>query len=99
MLKTLNYNKKNFLKTLEVFLRKRKNIQKKQTSKVTRIIENVKKNGDKSVLNYEKKFSKLKKINKKIFFSNQEINIISKKIDKKLKLAIDLAYNRIKNFT
>ena len=56
MLKTLNYNKKNSLKTLEVFLRKRKNIQKKQTSKVTRIIENVKKNGDKSFINYEKKF-------------------------------------------
>ena len=86
------------MKTLEVFWRKRKNIQKKQTSKVTRIIENVKKNGDKSVLNYEKKFSKLKRINKKIFFSNQKIKIISKKIDKKLKLAIDLAYNRIKKF-
>ena len=98
MLKTLNYNNQNSLKTLQVFLDKRKYIQKNQTSIVSKIIKNVKKNGDRAVINYEKKFSKVKKKTKKIFFSNKEINILLKKNDKKLEKAIDLAYNRIKKF-
>jgi len=61
MLKTLNYNNQNSLKTLELFLDKRKSIQKNQTLVVSKIIKNVKKNGDRAVLNYEKKFSKIKK--------------------------------------
>ena len=61
MLKTLNYKNQNSLKVLELFLDKRKSIQKNQTSVVSKIINNVKKNGDKAVLNYEKKFSKIKK--------------------------------------
>ena len=68
MLKTLNYNNQNSLKILELFLDKRKSIQKNQTSAVSKIIKNVKKNGDKAVLNYEKKFSKIKKKQKNIFF-------------------------------
>ena len=63
MLKILNYNNQNSLKTLELFLDKRKSIQKNQTSAVSKIIKNVKKNGDRAVLNYEKKFSKIKKKN------------------------------------
>ena len=98
MLKTLNCNNKNSLKTLIEFLDKRKTIQKNQTSFVKKIIKNVKKKGDKAVLKYEKKFSKIKKNIKKIYFSNKEINIILKKTDKELKKAIDLAYNRIKKF-
>ena len=47
MLKSLNYENKNSLKALKVFLEKRKNIQKKQTITVNKIIQNVKKNGDK----------------------------------------------------
>jgi histidinol dehydrogenase len=98
MLKTLNFKKKNSMKILEAFLNKRKLIQKNQTLTVSQIIKNVKKNGDNAVLNYEKKFSKVISKNNKIFFSSREINIISKKIDKKLKKAIDLAYDRIKKF-
>ena len=63
MLKILNYNNQNSLKTLQVFLDKRKYIQKNQTSIVSKIIKNVKKNGDRAVINYEKKFSKVKKKN------------------------------------
>ena len=79
MLKILNYNNQNSLKTLELFLDKRKSIQKNQTSAVSKIIKNVKKNGDRAVLNYEKKFSKIKKKTKNISFSNKEINITFKK--------------------
>ena len=98
MLKNLNYNQKNSNKILTTFLEKRKSIQKSQTSAVKRIIQNVKKNGDKAVLSYEKKFSKIKIKTNKIFFSSKEINKLSKKTDKKLKKAIDLAFNRIKKF-
>jgi len=98
MLKVLNYNKKDSLKILEVFLNKRKTAQKSQTKVVSAIIKKVKKKGDVAVLNYEKKFSKLKIKSNKIFFSKKEIINISKKLDKKIKKAIDLAYSRIKKF-
>ena len=71
MLKNLKYNQKNSLKILKTFLEKRKSIQKGQTSAVIRIIHNVKKNGDKAVLNYEKKFSKIKTKSNNIFFSSK----------------------------
>ena len=98
MLKVLRYNRKNSSNILTSFLEKRKVAQRYQTAIVTKIIKNVKKRGDSAVLKYEKKFSKLKTKTSKISFSNQEIKVISKKIDKKLKSAIDLAYNRIKKF-
>ncbi len=98
MLKILEFKKKRSSKNLEIFLNKRKSIQKNQTTVVNKIIKNVKKNGDKAVLNYEKRFSKIKKKTNKVLFSNKEINKISKKTDKSIKKAIDLAYNRIKKF-
>ena len=60
MLKTFNYNKNGASKTLEVFLNKRNSTQKNIASSVYKIIQDVKKNGDKAVLKYEKKFNKNK---------------------------------------
>ncbi|MBL6786051.1 MAG: histidinol dehydrogenase [Candidatus Pelagibacter bacterium] len=97
-IKVLNFNNKNSLKILKLFLDKRKSIQKNQTRIVSKIIQNVKKNGDKAVISYEKKFSKLKLKSAKIFFSTAEINKILKKTDLKIKKSIDLAFNRIKKF-
>ena len=98
MLKNLKYNQKNYFRKLMTFLEKLNSIQKSQILAVNKIIRNVKKNGDKAVLNYEKKFSKIKTKSNKIFFTSKEVNKLSKKIDKKLKKAIDLAFNRIKKF-
>ena len=98
ILKTLNYNKKNSIKNLEIFLNKRKFFQKNQSSNIKKIIKNVIRNGDNAVLKYEKKYSKIKTRSTKIFFSNKELNLISKKLDKDIKKAIDLAFNRIKKF-
>ena len=98
MLKVLKYKGKSSVKTLQTFLSKRKVSQKDSISVVRKIIKNVKEKGDKAVLNYEKKFSKVKTKNNKIFFSNNEIDQISKRIDKNLKKAIDLAFVRIKKF-
>ena len=98
MLKVLKFYNQSSLKSLKIFLEKRKSIQKNQTNMVSKIIKNVKKYGDKAVINYEKKFSKIKSKSNKVFFTNKEINKISKKTDLKVKKSIDLAYNRIKKF-
>ena len=98
MLKILKYRNNKSSKVLETFLYKRKSIQKNKLSVVNRILKIVKKDGDKAVIRYEKKFSKIKNKSARISFSKKEINLISKKIDKNIKKAIDLAYNRIKKF-
>ena len=98
MLKFLNYNKKNSSNYLEVILNKRKFIQKNKTADIKKIISDVKKNGDKAVLKYEKKFSNIKIKKYKIIFSKKEINEISLKTDVKIRKSIDIAFNRIKKF-
>ena len=98
MIKTLKFKNKKSLKALVTFLNKRKSIQKSQTSIVSKIIKDVKKNGDKAVLRYEKRFSKIKTKSNKILFSSKEINQISKKTELNIKKSIDLAFNRIKKF-
>ena len=98
MLKFINYNKKNSSTNLNNILNERKIYQKNNTSIIKKIISNVKKNGDKAVLSYEKKFSRIKTKKNRIVFTKKEINEIAKKIDKKVKKSLDLAYNRIKKF-
>ena len=98
MLRILKFDNKASVKILKIFLDKRKSIQKNQTTAVSQIIKNVKKYGDKAVINYEKKFSKIKTKSNNLMFSKNEINKISKKIDSKTKKSIDLAFERIKNF-
>ena len=98
MLNVLKFDNKKFIKTLKIFLDKRKSVQKNQTTIVTKIIKNVKKNGDKAVIKYEKKFSKSKTKSNKVYFSKKEINKILKKTDPKIKKSINLAFNRIKKF-
>ena len=98
MLKLIKYSSNNSSKSLQNILNKRKSIQKKQSLAVSRIIQKIKKNGDKAIINYEKKFSKVKTRSRKILYTNKEITKISKKTDQNVKRAIDLAYNRIKKF-
>ena len=93
-MKILNSNNKNFYKILEsiLFLRKRK-IKSSSTS-ITGIVNDVRKNGDKALLKYEKKFNQ----NNKIVPTSKQISKSIKSLDKKVKKAIDLAYNRIYKF-
>ncbi len=98
MLKFFNANKKNALGKLGHVLYERKLRQNTNSSKVKEILSQVRKNGDRALLKYEKKFSKIQSKSKKIVFSKKEINKISNSIDKKLKNAIDTAYIRIKQF-
>ena len=98
MLKFLNSNQKNFQKKLEFILDSRKIKQRDQSNKIKKILLNVKNKGDKAVISYEKKFSKIRLKSKKIKFSKNEISKISRAVDKKLKNSIDLAFKRIKFF-
>jgi len=99
MLKLIESNQKNFLSKLDFILQKRKLKNPKIDLKVKNIIQDIKKNKDLALIKHEKKYSKIKNILlKNIKFSNSEINKIIKKLDKKTKISIDLAYNRILNF-
>ena len=97
-MKYLNANKKNALNKLEKFLNARKSKQQNQSKIVKKLLLDVKKYGDKTVIKYEKKFSKLKTNTTKIKFSKEEIKKILKKVDKNLKKSIDIAFTRIKHF-
>ena len=93
-MKTLNSKSKNFDKLLEnLLLQRKKKIQSDSVS-VTNIIKDVKKNGDKALLKYEKRFSQ----NNIIIPSTKQIKKSINSLDKKVKKAIDTAYNRIYKF-
>jgi len=93
-MKILNSKSKNFDKSLDNLLSKRKKKLKASSVSVTKIINDVKKNGDKALLKYERKFNK----NNIIVPSSKQINKLIKSLDKKVKKAIDDAYARIYKF-
>ena len=93
-MKILNSNTKNFDKTLENILLIRKQKLQSNSVSVSKIINDVKKNGDKAILKYEKKYNK----NKIIIPSLNQINRSIKFLDKNVKNAIDEAFNRIYKF-
>ena len=99
MLKLIKSNQKNFLSNLDNILQKRKIQNPKIDLIVKNIIQDIKKNKDRALIKYEKKYSNIKNISlNKIKLSNTEKKKIIKKLDKKTKNSIDLAFNRILNF-
>ncbi len=93
-MKILNSNNNGFDRQLDKLLFIRKNKIQSNFISVKNIIKDIKKNGDKALLKYEKKFNK----NSIIIPSLKRINQSIKNLDKKVKLAIDTAYNRIYKF-
>ena len=94
MIKILNCKNKNYKKKLIEFLEIRRSRKSIDTSIVSKILNDVKKNKLKAVIKYEKRFSK----NSKIYASKQEINSSIRQLEPKIKKAIDFAYSRILNF-
>ena len=94
MIKVLNCKNKNYLKKLISFLETRRSRKSVDTNIVSKILKDVKKNKFNAVRKYEKYFSK----NKKIYTTQKEINNSIKKLDPKIKKAIDFAYSRIFKF-
>jgi len=93
-MKELSIKTKNFDKSLENLLGQRRKKLQSNTVSVTNIIKDVKRNGDKALLKYEKRFNK----NTVIVPTLKQINNSIKSLDKKVKQAIDAAYNRIYKF-
>ena len=93
-MKILNSKSKNFDKTLDSLLLQRKNKVQSNSVSVTSIIKDVKKNGDKALLKYEKKFNQ----NNIILPTSRQITKSISSLDKNVKQAIDTAYNRIYKF-
>ena len=94
LMKILNSKNINFDKTLDIFLIQRKNKIQSNLVPVTNIIRDIKKNGDKALLKYERRFNN----NSIIIPSPKQVSKSIATLDKKVKKAIDLAYNRIYKF-
>ena len=94
MIKVINCKNKNYKNKLKIFLDKRRSGKIVDTSIVSKIIKDIKKNKLKALIKYEKKFSK----NRKIKPTQREINQSIKTLDPKVKKAIDFAYSRIFEF-
>ena len=93
-MKILNSKTKNFDRNLDYLLFKRRKSIKSDKVSVTNIINDVKKNGDKALIKYEKKFNR----NSTIIPSALKISKLIKSLNPKVKKAIDTAYNRIYKF-
>jgi len=94
MIKILDCRNSNYLSRLKLILNKRRFKSKINTDIVIKIVKDIKKNKQKALLKYEKKFSKNTKIKPK----KNEINKSIKSLDPKIKNAIDFAYSRILKF-
>ena len=75
-------------------MNKRKIINKSHLKTVQKIINNVRKNKDKALIYYEKKFNN----NSKIIPNKKDIAKEIKLLDPKIKKAIDETYKSIKNW-
>jgi len=93
-MKILNSNNKSFYKELDKLLFYRKKKVKSSSVSVINIIKDVKKNGDKALLKYERRFNK----NYIIAPSSKQISKSIKSLNKKVKQAINIAYDRIYKF-
>ena len=86
-MKILNSNNKNFDKNLDSLLLQRKKKVQSNSVSVSNIIKDVRKNGDKALVKYEKRFNK----NTIIVPSQKQITNSIKSLDKKVKVA-DIKY-------
>ena len=90
----LDVNNSGFDRKLDKLLLKRRGKVKSSSISVINIIKDVKKNGDKALLKYEKRFNK----NSTIEPTPKQISKAITILNKKVKNAIDIAYDRIYKF-
>jgi len=93
-MKILNSTSKNFYSELDKIINKRKKINRSNFKTVEKIINNVRKNKDRALIFYERKFNN----NSKIIPSKKEIAKAIKLLDPKIKRAIDETYKRVKEW-
>ena len=93
-MKILNAQTRNFYSELDKVISRRNKIDAKTLKTVEKIINNVRKNKDKALVYYEKKFNN----NSKIIPTKKEIDKAVKSLDPKVKKAIDQTYARVKEW-
>ena len=89
MIYKLNADNKNFIKDLIKKINKRSVFSDKDYNIAKKIVLDVKKNGDKAILKYEKKFNK----NRKLKTNHKEIVKNIKNLSPKVKKSLDFAFN------
>ena len=94
MIKNLDSTKKNFYTELNKIINKRKIIKKSNFKTVEKIINNVRKNKDRALIHYERRFNN----NSKIIPNKKEISKAIKLLDPKIKRAIEETYKRVKDW-
>ena len=94
MVKIIKYINKSGLIKLVNFLDRRRNTNNEEMYLVKKIIDDVKKNKLNALKKYEKKYSK----NNQIKISKKKIDLSIRQLDKKIKRAIDISYERILKF-
>ena len=93
-MRILDSNKFFFYKELDKIINRRKLIDKSTLKTVEKIIDDVRKNKDRALVRYERKFNK----NSKIIPSKKEILKAIKLLDPKIKKAIDDIHKRVKDW-
>ena len=93
-MKILDSRKNFFYNELDKVLDRRKVVDKSTLKTVERIINDVRKNKDKALIRYEKRFNS----NSRIIPSNKDILRAIKSIDPKIKKAIDETCKRVKDW-
>ena len=89
MIKIINCNKKNYLNNLTKFLDLRRSGKKSENKTISKILNDIKNNKNKSLLKYEKKFSKNSQIKPSIKQINKANSWQSAKIDPSIALALE----------
>ena len=93
-MKILNCNDKNFYNELDKILDRRKVVDRSTLKIVEKIINDVRKNKDKALIKYEKRFN----ANSRIIPSKKDILKAIELIDPKIKRAIDETCKRVKDW-
>ena len=94
-MKILNSTNKNFNNSLNKLLLHRKKKVQSNSISVTSIVRDVKKNGDKALLKYEKRFNQ----NRTIVPTSNQINNSIKSLDQKVKNPMLKVFNNLVKFS
>ena len=97
-MKILNTKNKSFKKAFYSVVNSKRGQSKNNIVKIKKIINDVKKYGDSSLIKYTKKFDNIDLATNKIRLDNNLINNRIKNLDKKIKKSIDVAFDRITKF-
>ncbi len=97
-MKIINTKSKTFKKNFNLILGSKRSQSNDKQNIVKKIINDVRKNGDSSLIKYTKKFDKIKLTPSKIRLDRDFVSKKIKELDSKVKKSIDIAFDRITKF-